>query len=122
MGAGPHAPTGASRMKKVIVIGAGINGLVAAHYLQRAGCAVLVLEKKDHVGGACTFSTFEHAGRQYQYPTGASLLGMMQDFIFHETGLAQRFAYHRGKQPPLVYFKDEPAGLPVHSDPAAFAS
>ena len=26
------------RPKRVVVIGAGINGLVAAHYLRRAGC------------------------------------------------------------------------------------
>lgn len=37
-----------------IVIGAGHNGLVAAGYLARAGKNVLVLEKRDRVGGACT--------------------------------------------------------------------
>jgi phytoene dehydrogenase-like protein len=35
-----------------VVIGGGHNGLVAAAYLARAGKTVLVLERRDHVGGA----------------------------------------------------------------------
>src|SRR5438105_5728810 len=37
----------------VIIVGAGHNGLVAAGYLARAGRRVLVLERRDLVGGAC---------------------------------------------------------------------
>jgi phytoene dehydrogenase-like protein len=36
-----------------IIIGAGHNGLVAAAYLARAGRKVLVLERRDIVGGCC---------------------------------------------------------------------
>jgi phytoene dehydrogenase-like protein len=36
-----------------IIIGAGHNGLVTACYLARAGKKVLVLERRDVVGGAC---------------------------------------------------------------------
>ncbi len=36
-----------------IIIGAGHNGLVAAAYLARAGRRVLVLERREVVGGAC---------------------------------------------------------------------
>jgi phytoene dehydrogenase-like protein len=36
-----------------IIIGAGHNGLVAAAYLARAGWKVLVLERRELVGGAC---------------------------------------------------------------------
>ncbi len=36
----------------MVVIGGGHNGLVAATILARAGKSVLVLERRDHVGGA----------------------------------------------------------------------
>jgi phytoene dehydrogenase-like protein len=42
-----------------IIVGAGHNGLVTAGYLARAGRRVLVLERRDVVGGACvTEETF----------------------------------------------------------------
>ncbi len=37
-----------------IIIGAGHNGLVTAGYLSKDGMSVLVLERLDKVGGACT--------------------------------------------------------------------
>src|SRR5436190_20848865 len=37
----------------IIVIGAGHNGLVTAAYLARAGMRVLVVERRELVGGAC---------------------------------------------------------------------
>src|SRR6201988_5287390 len=40
-------------MHDAIIIGAGHNGLVTAAYLARAGWKVLVLERRDLVGGCC---------------------------------------------------------------------
>ena len=37
---------------KVVIVGAGHNGLVAAGYLARAGLNVQVLERRHVVGGA----------------------------------------------------------------------
>ena len=42
------------RAYDAVVIGAGHNGLVTAGYLAKAGLSVLVLERLDKVGGACT--------------------------------------------------------------------
>ena len=49
--AGPPKLTGAPKGKKVLVLGAGLAGLVAAYELQRAGYAVEVLEYQDRPGG-----------------------------------------------------------------------
>ncbi len=42
-----------ARSYDIIIIGAGHNGLVTAAYLARAGLKVLVLERREVLGGAC---------------------------------------------------------------------
>ena len=37
-------------MKKIVVVGSGINGLVAANYLVKEGYDVSIIEKKDSTG------------------------------------------------------------------------
>jgi phytoene dehydrogenase-like protein len=41
------------KSKSVVVIGAGIGGIVAATHLARRGLNVTVLEKNSHAGGRC---------------------------------------------------------------------
>ena len=74
----------------ILVVGAGINGLVAANYLRRAGCEVTMVERAETVGGACVPETADVKGVSQQYALGASALGLMQDFVFEQTGLSSR--------------------------------
>ena len=101
--------------EKVVVVGAGINGLVAANYLARAGFEVTVLERKDHVGGACTAGTVAIDGAVCEYPQGASVLGFMEAFVFEETGLSGRVAVHCPEHPEVVYAGEKEA-LFMHKD------
>ena len=90
--------------KNIAVIGAGINGLVAANYLVRAGHRVTLLERSDQVGGACVSETVEVQGIRQDYALGASTLGLMQDFVWRETGLADCLQVWAVSHPDLVFF------------------
>ena len=90
--------------QNITVIGAGINGLVAANYLARAGHEVTLLERNDRVGGACISETAEVDGVRQDYPLGATVLGLMQDFVWQETGLADRLQARVAGKPGLVFF------------------
>jgi phytoene dehydrogenase-like protein len=88
----------------ITVIGAGINGLVAANYLARAGHHVTLLERSDRVGGACVSESAEVDGIRQDYPLGATVLGLMQDFVWQETGLSERLQIRASEKPGLVFF------------------
>ncbi len=55
----------------VVIIGAGIGGLVCGCYLAKAGLKVLIVEKNDKPGGYCT--SFERDG--YRFDVGVHYLG-----------------------------------------------
>jgi len=90
--------------QSITVIGAGINGLVAANYLARAGHRVTLLERSNRVGGACVSETVVINGIQQDYALGATTLGLMQDFVWQETGLADRLQGWAVSHPDLVFF------------------
>ena len=48
-------------MKPIIIIGSGLDSLIAAYYLAKAGHKPLVMERRDVVGGACATEEF-HPG------------------------------------------------------------
>jgi len=103
--------------KRIVIVGAGINGLVAANYLQRQGFQVSLIEAKDRVGGACTSETIELERQQHQYASGASVLGLMQRYIFDETGLSSRLKTFVPHSPKLVFFPNEEGPTQIHRDP-----
>jgi phytoene dehydrogenase-like protein len=102
----------------IVIVGAGINGLVAANYLQRSGCRVTLLERAERVGGACVSEVATVDGVSECYALGASVLGLMQDFVFAETGLASRLQTFVPEHPKFVHFPgdDEPAW--IYRDPS----
>ena len=69
-----------------IVIGAGHNGLIAAAYLGRAGRRVLVVEKRELIGGCCVT---EETWPGFRVNTAAYLVSLLQPQIIEDLELAR---------------------------------
>lgn len=72
-----------------IIIGAGHNGLVCANYLAKAGKSVLILEKRDLIGGAAVTEDLAPGFRTSTFSYLMSLLHprIITDFQLRERGL-----------------------------------
>jgi phytoene dehydrogenase-like protein len=77
-----------------VIVGGGHNGLVAAAYLARAGRSVLVLERRDHVGGAAV-SERPWPGLDARLSRYAYLVSLLPQPIADELGLGIRLARRR---------------------------
>jgi phytoene dehydrogenase-like protein len=82
-----------------IIIGGGHNGLVAAAYLSRAGRKVLVLERRELLGGC---AVTEEIWPGYRVSTAAYLTSLLQERIVRELELA-RFGYQVDAKDPAFF-------------------
>lgn len=75
---------------KIVIIGGGHNGLVAACYLARAGLAPLVLERRGQVGGASITEEFHRGFRSstLAHAAGPLLPQIMRELDLERHGLA----------------------------------
>lgn len=85
----------------VVVVGAGLSGLVAARELRRDGAAILVLEAADRCGGRAMSETSALGSR---LDLGGQWIGKGHDrlaALVDELG-ATRFEMHTGSMPRVV--------------------
>lgn len=73
----------------VVVIGGGHNGLTTAAYLARAGQSVLVLERSERVGGACTLER-PFDDQRYVVSPCAYVVGLLDQRVIDELSLSAR--------------------------------
>jgi phytoene dehydrogenase-like protein len=72
-----------------VVVGGGHNGLTAAAYLAKAGQRVLVLERRERLGGACTLERpFEDD--RYVISPCAYVVGLLDELVIKELDLRRR--------------------------------
>ncbi len=98
----------------VIVIGGGHNGLVAATYLARAHRRVLLLEKRDSLGGAVTT---EEIRPGFRAPTGAALCGLFRREIIEDLDLIRHGLAFVPYDPEAVLLAEGAKPLRVWRDP-----
>jgi phytoene dehydrogenase-like protein len=79
----------ASRDWDAIVVGGGHNGLTAAAYLARAGKSVLVLERRERLGGACTLER-PFADQDFVVSPCAYVVGLLDQLVIDELSLHER--------------------------------
>jgi phytoene dehydrogenase-like protein len=83
----------------LIVIGAGHNGLVTAAYAARAGLKVLVLERREVIGGACVT---EEVWPGYKVSTAAYVNSLLRPEIIRELEL-QRHGFEMLPRSPSSF-------------------
>lgn len=98
----------------VVVIGGGHNGLVTAAYLAKAGRTVLVLERRELVGGC---SVTEELWPGYRVSSAAYLTSLLQERVIRDLEL-ERYGYRVDAKDPsffspfpdgryLIFWQDE---------------
>lgn len=89
----------------VIIIGAGVGGLVCGCYLAKAGMKVLIIEKQSQPGGCCT--SFYRKG--FTFDSGVHYLGSCREGgiisgILEDFAINKRITLLRGKQTEKFLF------------------
>jgi phytoene dehydrogenase-like protein len=76
----------AARDWDAVVVGGGHNGLTAAAYLARAGQSVLVLERRERLGGACTLER-PFSDERFLVSPCAYVVGLLDGLVIEELDL-----------------------------------
>ena len=100
-----NTPSSDAQVFDVIVVGGGHNGLVAANYLGRAGKKILVVERRDLLGGACVTEEFFPRAR---FSSCAFIQAVLRPKVINDLELTTRFG--------LEMYAPDPQGFALFDD------
>jgi len=100
-------------VSRVVIVGAGHNGLTTAFYLARAGVKPLVLERRSIVGGA---AATEEIAPGFRCPTLAHAIGPLRPSIVRDMRLEQRGVEFVRPDPRIVALSADGRPLVLSSD------
>jgi phytoene dehydrogenase-like protein len=105
----------------VVVVGGGHNGLTAAAYLGRAGKSVLVLERRDRLGGACTLEE-PFPDPAWRVSPCAYVVGLLHPLVVDELDLRRRGYQVEVVDPHLWCPFTDGTSIALWEDPARSAA
>ena len=97
-----------------VIVGGGHNGLTAAAYLARAGQSVLVLERRERLGGACTLER-PFPDQRYSVSPCAYVVGLLDQLVIDELELGRR-GYSAVPADPQLWCPFEDGSKPGRSN------
>jgi phytoene dehydrogenase-like protein len=100
-----------------IVVGGGHNGLVAAAYLARSGARTLVLEARDHPGGAATTEAPWPEAPDFRVTRLSYVMSLMPPTIVNDLDLA-RHGYKIFPMGPYYQAFPEGGSIKLYADDA----
>ncbi len=101
---------------RVLVIGGGHNGLTCAAYLARGGADVVVLERRDVLGGACVT---EELWPGYRVSRAAYVVSLLRPRIVRELELERFGLSLLPRDPSSISLLPDGRSLVLGSDPGA---
>ena len=101
----------------IIIVGGGHNGLTAAAYLAEAGIDVLVLERRDVVGGA---SVTEELIPGFRFSTASMACGSLQAKVIEDLKLRDYGYEAYSVDPPYTFIRPDNTYLCAWNDPDLF--
>ena len=101
--------------KSVIVIGAGVGGMVAAAHLARGGASVTILEKNSHAGGRC--DRFSRDGHHFDAGPTLMVMPLLYESEFAALGTSLREMLELQRVDPTYHLVfDDGSKLALTSD------
>ncbi|MCB0750680.1 MAG: protoporphyrinogen oxidase, partial [Ignavibacteriae bacterium] len=104
--------------KKVTILGAGISGLATAHWLEKAGYNVAIVEQKSEPGGAMQTKSVDNYLIDFGPNSGLETTPKIKELV-NDVGLASEMIY-ANEEGNVRYILKNNQLLPLPTKPGAF--